>query len=83
MSEPEYDPETCATAGELRAAGYPIPENVPDCGWIRRSAIRLGPNSGVSVKGSRINVSLPVTFTEPFRWVAVEIEQPFKAIGLR
>lgn len=72
----EYDPETCATAGELRAAGYPIPESVPDCGWIPRHAIRVEAAGGGSIApDGRMTISLRATFTMPFQWIAVAIEQ--------
>lgn len=65
----EYDPNTCVTAGELRARGIPIPDTIPDVGWIPRHGLHLG-ESEVTVdekEVAHINVSL--TFPYPFRWI--------------
>ena len=35
-----YDPETCTTAGELRRAGMPIDERIPNCAWAPLSELR-------------------------------------------
>ena len=77
MTEPEYDEATCVTARELRAAGYPVPDSVPDPGWIRRSSIRLtgaGPAT-FDPETQRISCPMGVAFDEPFRWIAVCVEQ--------
>jgi hypothetical protein len=37
----KYDPETCITAKELRDAGIPIPDAIPDEGWIPSGTMRM------------------------------------------
>jgi len=36
-----YDPGSCVTAGELRAAGVPVPAEMPDAAWAPRDAFRI------------------------------------------
>ncbi len=76
MSEPEreYDPETCITAGELRAQGFHIPESIPDAGWIPRLSMKV---ESVAPRGEpnderRIDFSMMVSFSEPFRWIKID-----------
>jgi hypothetical protein len=73
----KYDKHTCITAAELRAMGMPVDESVPDCAWVLRSAMRFGqvevgeqvwPHDPTVVHGS-----FTVSFTEPFRWVEVDV----------
>ena len=75
----EYNPKTCVTAGELRAMGIPIPERVPDVGWIPRTAMRwTGAAPGATTEEEKaqgiLNLSLEVRFTEPFQWIDVEFD---------
>lgn len=71
MSEPTYDPETCVKAGELRAAGIPVSDDIPDCGWIPRASIRQEV-VGVTGVDRQLTVHLTVTFEEPFRSIHIE-----------
>jgi len=75
MTEPEYDEVTCITAGELRAAGAVVPENIPDCGWVPRHALRyeVGKATGDPATG-RFSVGIGVTFLQPFRWLEVTVD---------
>lgn len=70
----EYDPETCITAGELRMSGLVIPENIPDCGWVRRSAIRAVPGDGQLSSDGRFSIGIALQFNEPFQWISVSVE---------
>jgi len=76
---PDYDPDTCITAGELRADGVNIPDTIPDCAWISRSslipvsfnAVHVGNNGAVCIETS-------CSITEPFRWIEATITLPGK-----
>lgn len=75
--ECDYDEASCVSAGELRAAGYSVPENIPDCAWVPRSSVRVN-NDEVSAHTdpgdpSIVHVSVSVEFTEPFKWVEATI----------
>lgn len=68
----EYDPETCATAGELRDMGFPIPDSIPDCGWVPRASVRVNPASATDVDPNDptvVRFTTDVDFLEPFRWM--------------
>jgi hypothetical protein len=66
----EYDPKTCITAGELRAARVEVPDSIPDCGWVPKASIRLGvPEGSVDGDGNLV-INTPVEFTEPMRWIS-------------
>lgn len=70
MSEPEYDEKTCVTAGELRARGVPVPEDIPDVAWVPRASLVV--KTGEAKMGDepgKIVLSLAVEFTAPFRWL--------------
>jgi len=69
----QYDPETCITAGELRAMGVPVEQETPDCAWVPRSAVRFGRSTVVAVDGDRFDVESSVEFDRPFKWINVEI----------
>lgn len=73
MNEPEYDPKTCITADELRAMSIPVPDRVPGCGWVPRHAMEwraeVPEHSKEDIAQGILNVSMEVTFTEPFRWI--------------
>jgi len=72
-TEPTYDPVTCITACELRAIGVPIPAHVPDCGWIKRTAISMKPVAVKATPGEiaqgMMTVNLETVITQPFRWI--------------
>lgn len=67
----EYDPRTCITAGELRAAGIEVDEKIPDVGWIPRVALELG-TTKVDMDGDTIVCSATMNVTEPFRWITLD-----------
>ena len=55
------------TAGELRAQGYKIPDNIPDCAWVPWWA--LSPVVGSADASESGDVKFNVQITEPFKWV--------------
>ncbi len=72
----EYDPDTCLTASELRFCGIKIPEEIPDCAWAPRSAVRFGSVDVDVESGGKYHLSGHLYFTEPWRWVQVEMTLP-------
>ncbi len=70
----EYDPATCQTAGELRAAGMQIPATIPDCAWIPVGSMVVVGEPKVTAKAPNLLTvqGLRVMFTVPFRWIEVE-----------
>ncbi len=72
-TEPEYDPISCIDAGQLRAAGFKIPDRIPDCAWVPRSSMRTQTQFGPADPEQRRlpDIELIVSFTEPFRWLDV------------
>ena len=75
MKEPEYDQETCVTAGELRDAGADIPSDIPDVAWVPRIAMRVSPGAAQRLPGGRFRIPLHVELFAPFRWIALTVEQ--------
>lgn len=73
MNTPEYDPRTCITAGELRAGGATIRDEVPDCAWVPRWAIRWEPKASLADAPGTIAVDLRAILSEPFRWIEITI----------
>ena len=74
-SEDDRDelPPDAVTAGELRAAGIPVPVHIPDCAWTRRRGIRV---TCPEVKQAhddkdRYTFTMEYTFAEPFKWIDV------------
>jgi hypothetical protein len=66
-----YDKDTCYTAKELRAVGYPIPSKIPDRAWVHKWSLRTLPNCSVERLSDDDNsfvVTMEVEFSEPFRW---------------
>jgi hypothetical protein len=78
LPEPEYNEHDCITAQELREAGVPVPDNIPDCGWIPREAWKWRVEDIVEISEGRGRATIVVKFTEPFRWA--EVELPGKAL---
>lgn len=71
----DYDPRTCITAGELREAGATLPEHIPDCAWVPRSAMRYSPGEATGDPSTGcFSIRLEVTFTEGFRWIEAKVE---------
>ena len=66
-----YDPETCITAAELRANGFPIPDTIPDCGWVRRSSIEIIEHDVQEADDDAFHIDLKFQFMEPFRWISI------------
>lgn len=74
MSEDiEYDESACITAGELRAAGIAVPENIPDVGWVPRAALRFGPTKAW-LDGDTLRTTTELTFDVGFRWVEADVK---------
>lgn len=76
MAEHEFDPETCITAGELRAKGLHVEDSVPDCGWVPTQSIQFDaiPQKNELTDEQRAwrefpTLDITITFMEPFRWV--------------
>lgn len=65
----EYDPKTCITAGELRAAGFVIPDDIPNVGWVRRTSIDWDGDVAIEEIDHKIRASVKFRFTEPFQWI--------------
>ncbi|MDR9052084.1 hypothetical protein [Burkholderia multivorans] len=68
-----YDPLTCITAYELREAGIPIDEKIPDCAWVPRASVdwKVGEIT-VSADGSA-SYEFRISFGEPFRWISMNV----------
>lgn len=65
----KFDPVTMIHAGALRAAGFPIPENIPDCAWTYRDELNLNCMDAVSDEENGI-VSVDVSIQcGAFHWV--------------
>jgi len=65
------DYKTHVTAGELRSMSMSIPENIPDCGWVKRISIEFEPSEiEVEVDGT-VKPTFKVKFHEPFHWVTI------------
>ncbi len=69
----DYNPDTCITAGELRAFGYPIPETIPDCGWVRRSSWDVTTGAVSMDDDGTINMDMNMGFCEAFQWIEVTL----------
>jgi hypothetical protein len=70
----EYNPLMCIEAGELRAMGIQIPDNIPDCAWTERWSIQW---NSAEVKEKEGIVSCGITFTRPFRWISINLPKEF------
>lgn len=70
----EYNEDTCITAGDLRVAGLDVPEEIPDCAWIPRAAMRFGKVRCNAGPCGELVLTSDVTFVEPFRWVKLTAE---------
>lgn len=64
-----YDAKTCVTAGELRAAGFTIPDDIPNVGWVPRRSITWDGDVSVEEIDHKLRASVTLRFTEPFRWI--------------
>lgn len=73
---PEYDPVIRITAGELRALGLNLPENIPDCGHVSRTAIRHVASTEDPIKlmaDGAVQFGIDVFIDEPFCWVELNV----------
>lgn len=70
---PDYNAETCITVGEMRGLGWPIPERLPDCAWIRRDSVHVKSMSHCStpedIAAGVLRLDTEITFAEPFNWI--------------
>lgn len=71
-NETEYDERTCITAGEMRAAGYPVPERIPDCAWVPRASI-VPSVGGIRLDGDVLRGTITLRFTVPWSWLECEV----------
>jgi len=72
MSEREYDACLDITAGELKALGYPIPDDIPNCAWVPRTALKV--TAGKAEYGpdkDTVHFDMVLTLEVPFRWVEI------------
>ena len=77
VHEDEYDPVTCVTAGELRASGFPVPNDIPDCGWIPRVSVHVADVTvGEVTDGGdgRLNIAMEIRYSEPFQWLVADFD---------
>jgi hypothetical protein len=52
------------TAGALRAKGYDVPADVPDCAWVPADSLR----PDVTCDPSNGTITVAITFTAPWQW---------------
>lgn len=75
---PDYDPDTCITAAELRAMGIEVHESVPDVGWVPRAAMRMSAepaeHTPEDIAAGLLRMDMAITFTEPFRWIELNVQ---------
>ncbi|WP_441280602.1 hypothetical protein [Tardiphaga sp. 862_B3_N1_1] len=75
---PDYDPDTCITAAELRAMGLEVHPNVPDVGWVPRAAMRMSAEAAEhtpeDIAAGLLKMDMSVTFTAPFRWIELNVQ---------
>lgn len=69
---PGYDPEACVTAFELRAAGIPVPDSIPDVAWIRHEHVKYNIYGVYGLDTDKVTVDIGVTFLSDFQWVKVD-----------
>ena len=67
------------TAGEIRALGIPVPDQVPDCGNISRAGFQAALGFAMShakleASGHTMTMDMSIKFDEPFEWVDVTVE---------
>lgn len=81
MSDEEKHARFNISAGELRAMGMPIAENIPDTAWIPRGAwdIKVKAAEAGSDASYSTNINCEITFTQPFK-LAAEISTADKTI---
>jgi len=71
VTDTEFDPTTCVTAGSLRLAGLKVPEAIPDCAWVPRHAISLQLSEVETANTGEFRFKIFATLREPLRWLQV------------
>lgn len=69
-----YDPTRCVTAAQLRAFGFPLPDEVADGAWVDRTWIK---QAVVATDGDPTPEEIAQN-VRPLRWT-LELTQPFEA----
>jgi hypothetical protein len=71
----DTSPELCITAGELRAMGCCIPQNIPDCAWISRASLKYNVGNAYNAddEPTVYHIPIEIDFLEPFKWIDVNI----------
>ena len=70
--KPVYDERTCITAAELRTMGLAVPKSIPDEGWVPRASMKFKVGRA-SIDGGTLGMSVEFSFTEPFRWLELNV----------
>lgn len=68
----EYDPATCITAGELREMGFPVPDEIPDCGWVPRTEMVMNAepeSTPEDINAQILRMDMRLDFKVPFKWI--------------
>lgn len=63
-------------ASEIRTMGIPLPDTIPNCGYVSRDAmiIKMDENNKTCLtENGAMSIPLIVQFTEPFKWVEANI----------
>jgi hypothetical protein len=71
-------PDNLISAGEIRSWGVVVPDDIPDCATVPRSAMHFGTVACTAGgEPTEISAQCEVTFTEPFRWIhgVYEVQQ--------
>jgi hypothetical protein len=70
----EYDPAVHVTAKELRAIGFAISPEIPDCAWVPRLSLVWKPhNLQHAAQPAAVFADGLVHFTVPFQWLEVTV----------
>lgn len=69
----DFNPDTCITAGQIRAMGGTIPDTVPDCAWVHRKHMKVAFEPAEAGEGLEVHLNAIITFTAPMEWVTVPI----------
>ena len=56
-------------AGELRAFGFVLPEQIPDCATTPTSGMQLHANAAEAATDNMLALDLSLSLAEPFTWV--------------
>lgn len=71
-----FNPLLHITAGQLRACGVVIRDEVPDCGWVPRDKVDIrvdGVNRGADEDPDVLIVEMSVRFDAEFQWCSVTV----------